>query len=189
MTGVQTCALPISDKIAAIEGARQSTFAELDRAADRFAGALAASGVGKGARVAIMAPNILEYPVVVFGAVRAGAIVCCISGRVTADDLAYMLNKAGAEIVVAFADSLPVVAAARGATRVREVVAIGAPDGTSTPFAAFMERGDGRPLPVAVEETDPVGMTFTGGTTGFPKAVTVTHRNRYASCEIGRAHV
>src|SRR5262249_10574725 len=156
-------------KPALIEGGRQLTFAELDGAADRFAGALAASGIAKGARVAILAPNILEFPIVVYGAARAGAIVCTISSRVTPGDLALVLNKSGAELLFVASDLVAGVEAARADIRtVRGLFVIGrqpkANGESLATFEEFMMRGDGRAPAVTIADTDPVGMTFTGGT-------------------------
>jgi acyl-CoA synthetase (AMP-forming)/AMP-acid ligase II len=175
------------EKPAVIDGGRQLSFAELDRAAERFAGALAASGIVKGARVAILAANILEYPIVVYGCARAGAIVCTLSSRATPSDLSYMLNKSGAELLFVAAPLMAGVDAASTDIRtVRELFVIGdqltANGEAHATFKDFMARGRGWAPPVAIADTDPVGMTFTGGTTGFPKAVVVSHRNRFMSC-------
>lgn len=177
----------LPDKVAVIDGDRRLSFSELDRAADRFAGALAAAGLARGARIAILAPNIVEYPVVVFGAARAGVIACMISPRSTAADVAYMLNKTGVELLVFAGDLRPLVDAARGDARaLRHLVVIGDGNGEAVPFNAFLGTGSGTPPAVTLAENDPVAMTFTGGTTGFPKAVLVTHRNRVTACAICR---
>jgi fatty-acyl-CoA synthase len=168
-------------KTALIGDVRRLTYAELDRAADRAASALAALGATKGARVAILAPNILEYPVISFGAARAGVILAHLSTRATAADLAYMLRKIGAEILLYWHELAPAVTqACRDLASMRHI-AIGGEGPGSMAFDNFMSLGAGAPPAIDLTDADPLAMTFTGGTTGFPKAVLSTHRARHAT--------
>ncbi len=170
------------DKIALIDGERRMTYRELDRAADLCAGAIAALGLDKGARLANVAPNIMEQLVVYFGAARAGVIVAQISVRVTAADLAYILDKIAAEAMIYASELAPVIAAARPRARaLKALVAIGGAAEDAISFERFMAGGSGGPPPVMLLDDDALAMTFTGGTTGFPKAVLVTHRARVAT--------
>jgi acyl-CoA synthetase (AMP-forming)/AMP-acid ligase II len=173
------------DKIAVIGGDRQISYRALDAASDRAAGALAALGLAKGARAAILAPNVFEYPILYFGAARAGVILANLSTRATATDLAYMLRKTGVEVLFFWHDyAANVTQACRDVPGVRHLVAIGAgsPAGPGTmTFDGFMALGSGAPPAIALAETDPLSMTFTGGTTGFPKAVLSTHKARAAT--------
>lgn len=174
------------DKMALIAAARRLSYREFDAAADRVAGAMAALGLAKGARAAILAPNILEYPILYFGAARAGVILAHLSTRATASDLAYMLRKTGVEVVFFWHEHAASVAqACRDVPGLRHLVAIGAdatPAGLGAlSFDGFMKLGEGQPPSITLSETDPLSMTFTGGTTGFPKAVLATHKARYAT--------
>ncbi|MBI3452322.1 MAG: AMP-binding protein [Rhodospirillales bacterium] len=173
------------DKIALIDGERRMTFGELDRAAARAAGALVGLGFVKGSHVAILAPNILEYPVIYYGAARAGVVLATISVRDTPSDLAYKLDKTDIDGLFFWHELAPTVAGAQQNTkRLRHLVAIGG-DSAAVPdalrFEDFMARGTGLPPSVALSETDPLAISFTGGTTGFPKAVLVSHRARYTT--------
>jgi acyl-CoA synthetase (AMP-forming)/AMP-acid ligase II len=174
------------DKPALIEDGRRLSYRALDTAADRVANALVALGLAKGARIALLAPNILEFPIVFYGAARAGIIVAMLSTRVTSRDLAYMLNKIGAEgLFFADAQADLVRAARNGVPSLRHVVSLGTAGGDAgvdaIAFEAFLAKGVDAPLAVEIALDDPLAMTFTGGTTGFPKAVVVTHRARYAT--------
>ena len=167
------------DKTALIDGERRMTYRELDRAADACAGAIAALGLAKGARLANMAPNIMEQLVVFFGAARAGVIVAQVSVRATAADLAYILDKIAPEAMIFWSEFAPVVAAARPQARaLKHLIAIGGVAEGARSFEEFMAQSPGVPPTVALLDDDPFAMTFTGGTTGFPKAVVVTHRAR-----------
>src|SRR5262245_4590242 len=92
------------------------TFGELDTLSTAFAGWLQAKGCGKGARVALMMPNILQYPVCLFGILRAGCTVVNVNPLYTARELEHQLNDSGAEIC---AHTLAEVV---GKTKVRELV-------------------------------------------------------------------
>ncbi len=181
------------DKTALIEGERRMSFAEFDRAADRAAAALASLGLVPGARIAILAPNLLEYPIVHFAAARAGLILAHFSTRATAADLARLIDLSGAEALVFWGELGEIVAAGRALARtgsLRHLIAIGPSDmAGAIAFEMFLERGLERGLDrargaltaPALAPDHPLAMGFTGGTTGQPKGVLVSHRARYAT--------
>lgn len=174
------------DKTALIDGARRTTYAELDARANRFAAALAAHGIVKGARIGVLAANCGDVATIFYGAARAGVIMAPLSTRTTAGDVAYMLNKIGAEALFHSGDLGAIASAARGAiASLRHVVALddrGEAGGGA--FDAFLASGAAAPIPPPSPD-DPLAITFTGGTTGRPKAVVVTHRARYATAVTG----
>jgi acyl-CoA synthetase (AMP-forming)/AMP-acid ligase II len=180
---LRNAAASAPDKTALIGPARQLSYRDFDTAVDRAAGAMAALGLAKGARAAILAPNIVEYPIVYFGAARAGVILANLSTRATASDLAYMLRKTGVEVLFFWHEyAQNVMQACRDVPGLRHLVAISADaEPGALSFDRFMALGSGAPPSVALSEADPLSMTFTGGTTGFPKAVLATHKARYAT--------
>ena len=76
------------------------TFGELDKQSRDFAAWMQAKGLGKGARIAIMMPNCLQYPVVMFGALRAGYTVVNVNPLYTARELEHQLKDSGADAIV-----------------------------------------------------------------------------------------
>src|SRR3972149_5976806 len=76
------------------------SFGELDRLARAFGAWLQGRGIGKGARVALMMPNCLQYPACIFGALRAGCTVVNVNPLYTARELEYQLKDSGAEAIV-----------------------------------------------------------------------------------------
>jgi fatty-acyl-CoA synthase len=171
------------DKVALIEGERRLTYREFDRAANRAAQALLALGLRKGDRAAILSFNSIAFAILHYGAARAGVILAALTTRATPRDLAYMLNKVGARALF-FDGSLGAIAqAALGeVASLKHLVALGEADGAvGVSFAQFMENGRDEAPSVALDAHDPYAMTFTGGTTGFPKGVLVTHHARYAT--------
>ncbi len=158
------------------------TFAEADREANRFANALRAAGFGKGDNIAVILPNVADYATVHFGAARSGAVLAHLSYRYAIKDQIYALDKIGAELLIHHADYTELVDAILPELpnlRRRIVVGGTASDGES--LADFMAGQPTTPPAVDIAEADPYAITFTGGTTGFPKAVVVSHKGRMAS--------
>ena len=163
------------------------SYAQLDAAANRLAHALHGMGADRHTRVAILSANRPEYAVAYFGAARAGCLLAHLSVRGTADDLVFMLNKIGAQVLLFESHAWATVSAVRDrvAALQRLVVLDAAQPDTGmqgvTPLGALTRDVPDHPPEVRIRDTDPLGITFTGGTTGTPRAVLVTHRARAAS--------
>ena len=169
------------EKAAIIRDEFRLTYAELDAAANRFANALVATGLPKGAKVAVVSRNLPEYGVVFFGAARSGLVLVNVSILYAPDELEYVLSKSDTEILVYDAMLAEKVAAVRpSCPRIRRYVAIGSAEGVrgAIGFEAFIAGHRAEPPDVAIDERDPFCMTYTGGTTGRPKGVLVNHRAR-----------
>ncbi len=80
--------------------ARRMTYAELDEASRAFAAWLQSKGLERGARVAIMMPNVLQYPVAIAGVLRAGYTVVNVNPLYTPRELEFQLNDSGAEAII-----------------------------------------------------------------------------------------
>lgn len=174
------------DKPALIDGQRQVTYRELDQLADRCAAGLAAAGFKTGDRLANIAPNVVEQMVLVFGAARAGVILGQVSVRASVNDLAYILDKIEASGLSFWGELAANIKAARVKARpLRQIVSIGMGGARAgadvVSFDVLLERGGASAPKVAIADDDAFAMTFTGGTTGFPKAVLATHRARYVN--------
>jgi len=98
------------------------TFSELDTLSAAFDAWLQGMGCKPGARVALMMPNILQYPVCLFGALRAGCTVVNVNPLYTARELEHQLNDSGAEVLVCLENFASVFAQVRGKTKVRQTV-------------------------------------------------------------------
>ncbi|MBZ9653860.1 long-chain fatty acid--CoA ligase [Phyllobacterium sp. 2063] len=179
------------------------TYAELDRHAKSMAAWFQSRGLVKGDRVAVMMPNVLQYPVTIAAILRAGLTVVNINPLYTPRELEHQLKDSGAKAIVIlenFAATLAkvitktpvqhVVVAAMGdmmglkghlvnlvVRRVKKMVPAWSLPG-HTPFKTALAKGAGQTLkPVAVTGQDIAFLQYTGGTTGVSKGAILTHSN------------
>lgn len=165
------------------------TFAELDERSRRVATGLLARGLSRGDRVAVAAPNVLEWLELFFGATRIGVIVVTLNVRYRESELDHMLNQSGARLVVSAAnadgfDFESFYAGFRGQIPgVEDVLFLGA-TGRSRDFSALAAEPDVSALSAAeslVVPDDPAVILYTSGTTGRPKGAVLTHASMLAS--------
>jgi acyl-CoA synthetase (AMP-forming)/AMP-acid ligase II len=168
------------DKVAYVVENEQVTYRQFDARANRLANVLAAHGVDRGARVAILAHNGIDYPVAYFAAARLGAILVPINARLQAAEARYVLAQSESGTLLYGPEFGALVAAcARDLPHLRHRFALDdAGDGTPT-LEPLLERAADRPPEAAVHEDDPHVMLYTSGTTGDPKGALCSHRSYY----------
>jgi acyl-CoA synthetase (AMP-forming)/AMP-acid ligase II len=151
----------------------------LDEAANRLANRLIGLGLKKGAKVGIICRNRTEYGIAFFGVARSGCVLVNISVLYAPDELAFVLDKADVELLIfedLFAEKIDGL---RGRlTKISTYVVIGEAGEGAESFDAFAATGDSGYPDIEIDEDDPFCMTYTGGTTGRPKGVLCSHRNR-----------
>jgi long-chain acyl-CoA synthetase len=184
------------------------SFAELDRHSLAFAVWLQSKGLKRGARVAIMLPNVLQNPIAMVGTLRAGMTVVNVNPLYTPRELEFQLKDAGAEAIVVLENFAHNLAQAIAQTDVKHVVVasmgdlLGALKGTlvnlvvrhvkkmvppyalpgATPFNQVLAAGRGLKLQTPeIGPGDVAFLQYTGGTTGVSKGATLTHRNVVAN--------
>lgn len=171
----------VGSKPALIAGDRTMTYAELDAASDRLAGALARRGVARGDRVTMFMPNAIEFVVAFYGTLKAGAVVNPINAQSKEREVRFQVEDSGAKIVLYHEALAPVVDLVRpNLPNVRFVVT-----GATAPAGALRfddlvaEPGAAPAMTESME--DLAALPYTSGTTGFPKGVMLTHRNLTAN--------
>ncbi|MBW4052130.1 MAG: AMP-binding protein [Proteobacteria bacterium] len=183
---------------------RVMTFAQLDALTRDFAAWLQGVGMVKGDRVAIMLPNTLQYPVALFGALRAGLVVVNTNPLYTARELQHQLEDSGAKAILVLENFAHVVQEVAGRTRLEKILVTAAGDLLGLPkswivnyvvrhrrkqvplwhipgalsFREALRAGRSLPLnPVDVGPDDTAFLQYTGGTTGVAKGAMLTHGN------------
>jgi long-chain acyl-CoA synthetase len=188
---------------------KSMSYAELDRQSARFAAWLSGElKLGKGDRVAIMMPNLLQYPVALFGTLRAGCTVVNVNPLYTARELEHQLRDSGAKVIVVLENFAATLAGVRHETPVETVVVtaigdlLGFPKGALMSFAVkhikkmvprwdipghlrfadVLKRGASLPVPKpSLGHDDLAFLQYTGGTTGVAKGAMLSHGNMVAN--------
>ncbi|MBV2160428.1 long-chain-fatty-acid--CoA ligase [Achromobacter denitrificans] len=197
-----------ADKTAYISMGKSIRYAELDRLTRDFAAWLHANGLGHGDRVALMMPNLLQYPVCLFGALRAGCVVVNCNPLYTAHELQHQLADSGARAIVVADNFAATLQNALAGTAVERVVVtsigelLGPVKGRLVDFVVSRVKRlvpawslprsirlrdalrAGRAAPFAevdLDQRDLACLQYTGGTTGVAKAAMLTHGNLVAN--------
>ena len=188
---------------------KQLTYGQIDELSAAFAGFLSGElGLKKGDRIAIMLPNLLQYPVALFGALRLGLTVVNTNPLYTARELHHQLEDSGAKALVVLDNFAATAQQALDGTKVQSVITTGVGDLVGFPkgniinfvvksirkevpaykipqsvrFKDVLSRGKAHALPkVDIAPEDLAFLQYTGGTTGVAKGAMLTHRNMVAN--------
>ena len=187
---------------------RTISYGEFDALNRRFATWLQSlPGVGPGDRVAIMLPNLLQYPVALFGAWRAGMVVVNVNPLYTPPELEHQLNDSGATVLIVLAQRAGVFAEIQSRVGVRHVLVTGVGDLLGIPRGVLVNftmrylrrmpvahvpgavgwsavqacRPEDFRVPSATTGSDLACLQYTGGTTGRSRGAMLTHANLVAN--------
>jgi long-chain acyl-CoA synthetase len=171
-------------------GERSITYRQLRTQADRLAGALAGLGVRRGDRVCLFLPNSIEFILSDWAILKAGAAAVPTSVLRTEEGLLHEAGSSGSKVIICAEPQLERVLAVRERCDLEHVVVTpAAGDGAQGPrlslprgvhdFRQLLEAYDPVPPPVEIDPAEDLcELAFTGGATGVPKGVMVTHNNR-----------
>lgn len=193
------------------------TYAEIDLLSRKFASYLQNDlHLQKGDRVALMMPNILQYPIALFGVLRAGLVAVNVNPLYTPRELEHQLKDSGCTAIVIFANSASVLEKIIANTPVKAVITTQIGDMLKFPknyivnfviknikkmvpaynlpnamdFKECLAKGDGDKFKkVEVKLEDTAFLQYTGGTTGVAKGAILTHKNIVANMVQARAWI
>lgn len=185
------------------------TYGELQELSERFASYLQNElGLKKGDRIALMMPNILQYPIALFGILRAGLIVVNVNPLYTERELQHQLKDSGAETIVIFANSARTLENILSETPIKNIIITQIGDMLGFPkslivnsvikyvkkmvpsfslpsaieFKDALAKGDASSFKeVDCTHDDTAFLQYTGGTTGVSKGAVLTHKNIVAN--------
>jgi long-chain acyl-CoA synthetase len=168
------------DKIAIVDAGNRVSYRQLWEQARSYAAGLREVGIGPGDTVAMLIPNVLDFPRVYYAALAVGATIVPVHLLLTADEVAYVLKDSGTDALVAHSSQLALGAAAAHAAGTRLVSVGPLPVGLAdAPVRLEDASAPVPPLPTYVtREAEDVAVVFyTSGTTGQPKGALLTHLN------------
>ncbi len=196
---------------------RTISYGELDTLSQQFANFLVSDlKCVEGDRIAMMMPNVLQYPIAIAGALRAGMIVVNTNPMYTARELKHQLEDSGAKAILVLDNFAHTVASVAAETPIEHVITtgigdmLGFPKGMITNFVvqhvkkmvpAFsidgairfneaLRRGSAKPAARAdLSSSDIAFLQYTGGTTGVAKGAMLTHRNMIANMQQASAWI
>ena len=185
-------------------------YRDIDRLSRDFGAYLQELGLGKGARVAIMMPNVLQYPIALFGALRAGLTVVNVNPLYTPRELEHQLNDSGSTVIVIIENFAHTLQEVLDKTPVKTVITTELGDlfpfpkrplvnfvvkhvkkmvpawriPGAVPFRQALSQGAGQTLTdVPLNHDDIAFLQYTGGTTGVSKGAMLTHGNMVANLQ------
>jgi len=202
------------DRVAYYNMGAELSFTELEYLSRNFAASLQDMGLKQGDRIALMMPNLLQYPVAMFGALRAGLIVVNTNPMYTARELRHQLLDSGAKAIVVVENFASVLEKVRDEVPLEHIITTSVGGLLDFPksmlvnfvlryvkkkvpawklpgsvrFKDMLEKGVKLPLrPINIATEDVAFLQYTGGTTGVAKGAMLTHRNIIANLLQARA--
>lgn len=184
------------------------SFAEVEKYSRYCAAWFQSQGVKTGTRVALMMPNILQYPICIAGILRAGGVLVNVNPLSVARELEHQLVDSGAEIIVVMENFANVLEQVIARTQIKHVVVTGLGDmlghlkggmvnlvirhikkmvpawhiSNAIRFKSMLKQGASQALqPISLGHQDIAVLQYTGGTTGVPKGAVLTHQNLIAN--------
>jgi len=175
---VTESAARVPDNPAVRLGGTALTYAELDERSARLATLLREQGLEPGDRVGVMLPNVLEFPVAYYGALRAGCVVVPMNVLLKRREIAFYLEDSGSKLLLAW-HGFGAEARDGAADAGVELIEV-----EPASFAALLTAREPTPGLVDTAEDDTAVILYTSGTTGKPKGAELTHANLFRNADV-----
>lgn len=181
-----------SDKTAYIFGDKKLSYEQVDHLSLKFAGFLQLLGLKKGARVAVMLPNMLQYPISVMGILRAGLILVNVNPLYTPRELEHQLKDSGAEAIIVLDSLKNTFQQIAANTAVKHLIVTSISESLAEPFtqtnndefilfSSALASYISAYIKPELTLNDTAVLQYTGGTTGVSKGAELTHLNLVAN--------
>ena len=173
---------------------RRMKYHELKRQSDAFANALADLGVKKGDRVIVFLPTCPQFIISDFAILKAGAVLVPCSPILKAPELSHQAQESGADTIICLNIHLETVKSIKAKTRIKNIIITSLEDYSPSeseeinaitgtyPLRKLISGHDPEPPKVDIDPTEDLAiLAFTGGSTGLPKGVMLTHFQRFTN--------
>ena len=155
------------------EGSSEISYAQFNEKANRVATALMSLGIKPGDHVALCAPNSGDWLIFYFGVLKAGAVAVALDRMLVSGEVARLVNHSQPRIMFTADDKLDALAGFKGSGGLEKVIS---PSG-DLDLQGLMDKGSPAFKAVDRDRSDTAAILYTGGTTGTPKGVMLTHEN------------
>jgi long-chain acyl-CoA synthetase len=170
---LENAAFYFPQQTAVIENDQEINFLEFNRVSNRVATALLRAGVQPGDHVALYAPNAYQWLAFYFGVLKSGAVVVTLSSLLKRDELRRIMDNAQPKVLFAGEEQLAELGDRRDYPYLKNVIG----KGGDIPYEDLVEMGSDSFGAVDLDRHNTAAILYTGGTTGIPKGVMLTHEN------------
>lgn len=154
------------------------TWRQLNERVNRLANGLAGLGVKKDTKVAILSLNCHKYVEIYYATAKLGAVSVPLNFRLSPEELKYVINHSDAEVLLVGADLMGAASDIMpGLENIKQRISLDAPEEGWVDYEELLASSSDAEPEVEVDEDDLCQLQYTGGTTGLPKGVMLTHRN------------
>ncbi|MGB7575149.1 MAG: AMP-binding protein [Thermodesulfobacteriota bacterium] len=170
---LESAAFYFPDRPALSEAGREITYSEFNDRANRIATGLLAMGVRPDDHIGLLAPNSADWLIFYFGVLKVGAVAVTFSNLLASDEMALLINHSKPRFLFTSPEKLNHLQNLRGKAGLEKVIC---PDG-DLELRQLMNMGTGSFKALDRDRTETAAVLYTGGTTGTPKGVMLTHEN------------
>jgi long-chain acyl-CoA synthetase len=172
-TNLEWAAYLFPKRSAISEGTFETSYSQLNEKTNTVATGLIGLGIKPGEHIALCAPNSGDWLAIYFGVLKAGAVAVTLSSLLSPEEMTLLISHAKPRIIFAAQDKLNQLQQLRGKDGLEKLIC----PGGDLDLQKLMDTGNGSFKAIDRDRTDTAAVLYTGGTTGIPKGVMLTHEN------------